>query len=338
LCIGAGVCADALPSWPALTRDVLTQSLDVIVDEAAFKSITNTGWGFDALMQAALNAWVARSGTPETFASVVELALYQPLLSAAFDVNLDDAVVTAFTSPHLLRATKFPAVFEFLCRRASTSTSLARVLLAAAGVGQGPRAVITLNYDTILETMIRMLEIDSRSRVAGRHEFPVSAFVRVTGPAAPPKNRIPIIHIHGCVTPRPARIRSARPHDSREALVGPESSYARIAASSSTWAQATFLNYAYSDSIVILGQSLSDPNIRRWLGWSAAVRAGSAARSAAAGSQPLPHIWFRLQPSSSVEERFLEDALTHLGVRIAWLDEWSEAEAVLKNLLALPSN
>jgi hypothetical protein len=109
LCIGAGVCADVLPAWSALTRDILTQALNANINSAQFSAITNAGWGFDALMQAALNGWLARGGTPETFSSVVEHALYDQLLKAAGDERLQRQLVAAFATPHLLRKEEFRA-------------------------------------------------------------------------------------------------------------------------------------------------------------------------------------------------------------------------------------
>lgn len=335
VCIGAGICADVLPAWSALTREVLIQALDTNIDIEQFSTIAQTGWGFDAMMQAALNGWVARGGTPETFSAVVELALYYPLLTAAGDEGVERQVVIAFTTPHLLRKDEFHEVLVFLAKRACTAFATATALLEAVEANQGPRAVITFNYDTILETLIRMTEIDSHSRRVGRHAFPISRFARVTGPGATGANRTPIIHIHGCVTPRPTRRTRRHPHDTRDAIIGPESSYARMAASASTWAQTTFLHHAYSDSLVILGHSLSDPNLRRWLAWSAAVRADNASRLAGSPIQPLPHIWFRLKAKDDMEAWFLENAVTHLGVRVVWLDAWDQAQGALRNLLAL---
>ena len=93
--------------------------------------------------------------------------------------------------------------------------------------------------------------------------------------------------------------------------------------------------HAYSDAVVLIGQSLADPNMRRWLAWSASVRAAESSRRAKRTIEVLPHFWFKRRPKDAQERVFFENALTHLGVRIVWLDSWGQTADVMRNLLAI---
>src|SRR5262249_42028100 len=97
----------------------------------------------------------------------------------------------------------------------------------------------------------------------------------------------------------------------------------------------TFMNYAYSDAVVLIGQSLADPNMRRWLAWSASVRAAESSRRAKHTVESLPHFWFRRRPKEAKERLFFDNSVTQLGVRIVWLDSWAQTADVMRNLLAI---
>jgi hypothetical protein len=336
LCVGAGICMGVMPSWAHLTREVLNATMKVSLDEASFTELVRrTGWGFDAWIQTALNAHLAAGGDADAFAAVVEEVLYRDLRAKALAKGVERSIITAFNSPHLLRKEEFEKLFPFITRMGATAVPLARLLILAVRQHRSPRAIITFNYDTILETVIRMIEIKSHSKHMGSHMFPEASFRRVTGPSSGLGAGVPIYHIHGSVTPKASRSRRRTPHDTRDGIVGPESSYLQLAGSVFAWAQTTFLHHAQTDALVLVGHSLSDPNLRRWLAWSAGVRNADTSRLAGKPVQLLPHVWFGIRPTNASEEEIMSNALTHLGVRVAWIDSWRKLSAGLSNLLAL---
>ncbi len=335
LCVGAGISEGFLPSWAELTRGILNASLGVQLDNSAFRSFaTDMGWGFDAWIQAGLNGHSERGKTVAEFAGIVEDVLYEGLRDQAAANGVERSLITAFNTPHLLRKNEFAKVFDFLAILPGSVVPLARLLLACERGKASPNAVITFSYDTVLETFIRMLQIKERAAQAGRHEFPPMSFRRVTGAGIDTHGIVPIIHIHGCVTPRSARSKRV-PHDTRDVIIGPESSYLQLAGSSFSWGQTTFLHYALNDSLVLVGHSLSDPNLRRWLAWSATVRSAQSSRVTGTPHKALPHVWLRLKPRDRDQKTILQTSVLHLGLRIAWLESWAEIDSVLRNLLAL---
>jgi DNA-binding HxlR family transcriptional regulator len=112
-----------------LTQEVLSRSMGVPLGDAEFGQIANgTGWGFDALLQAALNAWLARGETEEGFSTLLEESLYRTLLTEARRLDIERHVVAAFATPQLLRKDEFAGVLEFLKDKA-TSTHVMNAIL-----------------------------------------------------------------------------------------------------------------------------------------------------------------------------------------------------------------
>lgn len=338
LCVGAGISIGLLPSWAELSRRVLIRALSVDLKEDSFSNLVRSlGWSFDAWIQTALNGFEARGGTPLEFAPLVEEALYAPLLENARKRNLERQVVAALNTPHLLSREEFANIYRFFedAYPQASVLPIAEVLNKGRIAGVLPHAVMTFNYDTLLETLVRMLEIREYAERIGKHYHPETTYRRVTGPLLKGSRRIPFIYLHGCVTPKTPRKLSRSPHDSREKLVGPESSYAQLVGSPANWPQTTFLSFAINGSLAIIGHSMSDPNLRRWLGWAAELRNREISSRSGQSVKSLPHVWLTRRPSEPQHQVVLEKSLVHLGVRIAWIENWSEVGPALAHLLSL---
>jgi hypothetical protein len=336
LCVGAGTCIGFMPSWATLTVAVLNEALGLSLSEESFrKLVADSGWGFDAWIQTALNRHIEEGKPLGEFFAVLESALYGDLRRRARAKGLERALVTAFHNPHLLTREEFEPTFAFLGSLPGSVNALSRLLVAGESQDVKPNAVLTFSYDTVLETLVRMRQVQARSALVGRYEFPPKSFRRVTGPGVGTNGMVPFVHVHGCVTPRSSRSRRAVPHDSRDSIVGPERDYVALAGTSFSWSQTTFLNFALNDALAIVGHSLADPNLRRWLSWAADLRSAQASKMSEATRLSLPHVWIRARPSVPEHQIALEHSVSHLGVRIAWIDEWTEIEAGLSNLLAI---
>ncbi len=327
-----------LPSWAEFSRRILARALAVDLEEASFSELVRSlGWSFDAWIQAALNGFEAHGGIASEFAPIVEEALYGSLLENARQRGVERQLVAALNTPHLLSRDEFAKVYRFL----EQAYPQASVLPIAEALNKGriegvlPNAVMTFNYDTLLETLVRMLEIRDNAEKVGKHYHPETTYRRVTGPLLKMSSRRPFVYLHGCLTPNTPRKRSRSPHDSREKLVGPESSYAQLVGSPANWPQTTFLSFAINGSLAIIGHSMSDPNLRRWLGWAAELRNREVSSRSGSPIKSLPHIWLCRRPDQRDHQLVLEKSLVHLGVRIAWLDSWSEVGPALRHLLSI---
>jgi hypothetical protein len=117
----------------------------------------------------------------------------------------------------------------------------------AALIAEGQRdgnpipAVITLNYDDLLEMKLREAEI-----------LCTSVFDR-----NPKVEGIPIYHVHGFL-PRDGVIPD-------QDLVFTESDYHEISSSGFHWSVKTMMRYLHTHNVLFVGVSMNDPNLRRFL-------------------------------------------------------------------------
>jgi hypothetical protein len=337
LCIGAGTTIGIMPSWRDLCRLLVNASFDLALDGEAFDRVMErTSWGFEAWIQASLNRHLAADKTTDEFLQLLEEVLYAQLRRDSDEDHLSKQVFTSFLSPHLLREDEFHKVLDFFRNRYPNASVLllSEFLTRPEVLNRRPRSIITLNYDVIMDALLRMNEISRHASQIGRHEFPPEAFKRVTSPLTRWGEHIPIFHLHGSLTPRPPRAKLVVGHDTRHILVGPETTYAGISGATASWGQSAFLHHAVSDTLVFVGHSMADPNIRRWLAWSSQAVDLEVHHRTGNRTHRLPHFWFAVRRSSQQEARILEYSLQHLGVRVAWLKNWSELIPALSNLLA----
>ena len=143
-------------------------------------------------------------------------------------------------------------------------------------------------------------------------------------------DRIPYYYVHGQL-PIPGQNRFAL--DSRTKLVFSETSYHELANASFSWQASAFISTTSSSTTVFIGTSMTDPNLKRWLAWQHAARLRDLGDR---GSQPdatTRHYWLRRRPESDAEQRWLESIVSHLGLRIVWLPQWTDAAIALRRML-----
>src|ERR1043166_6314270 len=103
-----------------------------------------------------MNASLGAGRTEVEFTALMEQVLYEPLRDNARKNAVEEELFLAFNNPQLLDQKEFAAVLSFLERSSASVLDVARVLLEAERRHALPSAVITFNYDTLLETIVRM--------------------------------------------------------------------------------------------------------------------------------------------------------------------------------------
>ncbi|MDA8446558.1 SIR2 family protein [Paracidovorax valerianellae] len=340
LCVGAGVSFGLVPTWQELTRRVVNEAFSTAYDDAGFEDLVKaTRWSLDALLQGAANKLALVGKPKETFGELLESALYSDLLTQADAAGLKKCLSDALNNPRWLRKEEILELTDFFenSHGGSTLVNLSRSLAEAKETRKGPQAIINFNADTLLFALLDLFLIRAHAAKIGKWEHPSFAFVRtLRGIDGLPAGATPIFHCHGAISPSPSgRLKKAKRRDSREHLVFTEADYLSIAGNVATWAQSLFLFHAQSSRLLIVGHSLSDPNIRKWLAWSLSSSVEEMAAVSTASEFTARHIWVAKRPKEADQRQIQEISLLHLGVRVCWLDDWEQIGGVFDNLLAL---
>lgn len=336
LCVGAGVSAGIIPIWSNLTKNLVNKTFEKEYSQENFINLTKElGWGLDSLLQACANEIVLKGMGVEKFNEYLEECLYKDILEKIDKINLRSEFCQALNNPRKLRVKESKQLLKFFDENYSNTTlvKISKVLVKSFLKSSAPQAIINFNADTLLYAYLDLCLIQKHSETIGRWLHPSVAFRKVLrGASGIMKDTVPIYHCHGTLYPATTQIKS---FDSRDQLVFLEESYLNIAGSVATWAQSLFLYHAQHTNLVIVGHSLADPNIRKWLNWSFESNRKEIQSISDATKVAPRHIWITKVPKDDEIRHIQEVGLTHLGVRVCWIDEWSEVDAVLENLLAI---
>ncbi len=340
LCVGAGVSFGLVPTWQELTRRVVNEAFEATYDEPGFEALVkSTRWSLDALLQGAANNLALSGKAADVFGNILEVGLYSDLLVQADSEGLKQCLCDALNNPRWLRKDEILHLTDFFekAHGGSTLVNLSRSLAEAKEARKGPQAIINFNADTLLFALLDLFLIRAHAGRIGKWEHPSFSFVRtLRGIDGLPSDATPIFHCHGAVAPSPSgRLKKAKRRDSREHLVFTEADYLSIAGNVATWAQSLFLFHAQSSRLLIVGHSLSDPNIRKWLAWSLSSSIEEMTAVSSAKEFTARHIWVARRPKDAAHRHIQEVSLLHLGVRVCWVDDWGQIGGVFENLLAL---
>ncbi|MFG5121304.1 SIR2 family protein [Methylorubrum sp. POS3] len=250
-------------------------------------------------------------------------------------MGLERYITTVLNSPKKVSREKVIEVCDFL-EGSFPDCSLFQVgkfMLTAAIGDKGPKAVLTFNADTFLETYIDLFARRQHYLSPPPHGHPPYYYVAINDSGGGSGGKIPIYHCHGSVAPLEKV--GTRPRDRRDRLVFLEQEYLALASGHSAWAQTVFLYHAQTTRMAFCGLSMSDTNIRRWM---SAVEVDTKAYHAAMGNtsrENAEHIWIRPQPADTLSQEIILVSMSHLGIRPAWINGWSELEQSLQNLAAV---
>ncbi|WP_295680124.1 SIR2 family protein [uncultured Nevskia sp.] len=337
LCVGAGISKGIAPEWYDLTFEVVRESFGNGIKESDFSELVkDSGWTLDSWIQAAANAHLLKGGLPEEFKDLIESKLYAKIRDKAKGMGIERHLTKVLNYPKNEPKDRVIEVCN-LIESAFPNSSLVQIaetLIQAAKSGHGPKAVLTFNADTFLETFIDLRLRRDHYLGPGPHGHPNYSYVQVTRPANASGSKIPIIHCHGCVAPRWSSVKN--PRDSRDRLVFLEQEYLAMAESGAAWAETVFLYHAQSTKLVFAGLSMSDTNIRRWMSAMNLERAKDRHIFEYADRPNPDHIWIRPRPKEEIACELLLSSLHHLGIRPAWISSWSDLGRGLSNLSAVP--
>lgn len=340
LCLGAGISRGLAPTWFDLALDVPNATFGATYEQLEFqKMVAESGWSLDAWIQAAANEFVATGRSLHDFNDLLESVLYGPIRKAAIGLAIEKHLIRVLNNPITAEKNRVIEVCDFFesVYKDSSLLGVVRFLINAARANRNPYAIITFNADTFLETLIYLFLRRDHYNGPGRHGHPPYYYKSVHRPTLIANRQIHektnIFHCHGTVMPRQTSDRT--PRDSRDRLVFLEQEYLRIAGTTASWPETLFLFHAQTTRMIFAGLSMSDANIRRWMSASE-LEIGQDYTSVATGRRVNPeHLWLTRKPKDTASSRLKLVAMLHMGVRPAWLSDWSQLETALSNMLAL---
>lgn len=340
LCIGAGASKDLVPTWEELTRRLINQVLNSHYSSAEFKSlISKSGWGLDAWIQAAANIFIQNGNELSAFNNILEECLYGDLISLADKHGIKDQLIIALNDPRNITKENVLCICTFFESNFPNSTliSLAKVLIFNhKRKHKLPKAILTFNADTLLHSIIELLQRRDHYLGPLPHSHPEYFYKTILRSAGGlPNHKIPIIHCHGAIKPR-TQISGPHRYDSRDRLIFLEEEYLKIVTSTSSWPETIFMFYAQSTKMVFVGLSMADPNIRRWM--SIAHQTNMNDLRVISNTEKIvlkkaKHLWLTTMSEDDKFDTLKESSLRHLGVRPAWLHSWSDLEKGMLNIL-----
>jgi hypothetical protein len=333
LCLGAGVARGIFPDWSELARNVVNEAFAASYDNDKFrKLVSDSGWSLDAWIQAAANEYLQRGKTRADFIDLIESQLYGTIRSRAASPRLANHIEHVLNTRGYAHKRQVAEVCEFFEAEFAGCSLLQviRFLLESPETDSNPCAVLTFNADTLLETLLSLFQ--QRQRLKGEERKHDVVYYSLQRPNDASRKGVPIYHCHGAITPRSPNV--DKPRDSRDRLVFLEEEYLKVASSPSMWPASAFLFYAETTRMVFAGLSMADPNIRRWMSSAHAEERHDLQQLARSAVVNPTHLWIQRKPQTPDLERIRLVALTHLGIRPAWISGWDQLYSALKNLLA----
>jgi hypothetical protein len=328
LCVGAGVSRGPFPDWNALAQSLVKS--DPISDTALFRALRKN-YNLDALIQASND----RLGhTSKVFAKILSDLLYARIKKKLGARWTECALaLTAGSTGQLSydRWIRFKQTIEKAYPRVS-SLAIARTIPQLIANDIAPAAIISFNAEPLLYALINAFAVERAGPKARLKD--VRPLDRVTHAISfRQSGHIPFFFCHGLlqVDGGFAKFNTAVAPVN---LVFAEGDYLQLANSTFSWQSSIFLGTSVLRSLLFIGLSFTDPNLRRWLAWVHASRnrEREAKGKATTGTE---HYWITQRPAKIAQGRWLESLVAHLGVRIIWIEKWSDLEKCIKDLFSL---
>lgn len=339
LCLGAGASFGVVPKWNELTLRIVNKVFGTAYTQIEFDVFTSQmGWGLDGWIQAAANHYQFNGHDMAEFHTLLEDALYQDLRAKAIAVGIEDELFEALRWPRNVKRGSVKRICSFFeTQYPNTSLmALVRWMSAAAKKKKLPYAIITFNVETLFHTVFELFQRrDHYQLPLAVHSHPQYLFTRVITPHPSPREtdfnepKICIYHCHGTLIPRLPH-QNVRPNQVGDGIVFLEQDYLRVSTQMATWSETLFMFHSKTTQMLFVGLSMSDPNIRRWLGLTKEF----ALRIRPTIQWNRLHYWITKKPDHTTDE-ILANGLAHLGVVPALINDWPDLEAGLNNITAV---
>ena len=325
LCIGAGTSLPVFPDWFSLIERIIKQHCSVKeqIDINIFHSM---GFSADAMMQAILNKLKL---SEEEFAMLLSKELFAPIKSELSRIEWEafkkvhDCIGISGISHKTWNT--FNDINDRLMNNTSASI-LAQSTVKAIQYDKGPDTILSFNAEALFLALLNYYWYRGKNKK--------NKFDRVMNSLSNRQHdRIPYVHCHGVVPIEGSRLKWGR--NGIDKLVFSEESYLNLSNSSFSWQAANFIDCCLHNRVIFVGVSFTDNNLRRWLSLIHKNKIDDLKRNGIMKTDTNEHYWINKKPRSLVEMKWIEDTVSHLGIRLIWIDDWTEIGIVLETLLGI---
>jgi hypothetical protein len=336
LCIGAGTSYPIFPSWFKLVENLIRNDKTVTDPKRLSNSLLNK-FSPDSLIQAIQNQF---NLSDAEFATLLTNELYSEIKTQLSNDEWE-AVKTIFESrsPHSIKDPiwkTFIKVRERLFNKTSAYT-LGKFVSETIINNIPPEVIISFNAESLLYSLIISFEREKYLNKVKKAGEMVLHLDRVTHSISQiKKERIKYVFCHGLLL-APLSKKKGSLLTASDKLVFSENAYLNLASTSFSWQSTEFTSYCLVNTMVFIGVSLTDPNMRRWLSWIQKLKETELAEhgimSRINANKSFSHYWINKEPDDKDELKWIESCVKHLGVRIIWLKEWAELKDTLKFMI-----
>lgn len=322
LCVGAGCSLPAFPSWENLAISLACQ-IDAVPNDLA--TIIKSKLSPDVIIQ---SAFEKSEKTSEEFSLLLSNELYSKFFHGLSDKRKKElARCLTETTPVNINVWQ-NLIDRVLSFGFSTSDEIAKVVLESYFQERGPEAIVSFNAELLLPSLINAhayIDYGRQQKFIDYVTEPITSHYL---------GRLQYIFCHGVVQVPYSSKRAQKLFNVYDKLVFSENEYLQLANSSFAWQSNSFFNILTTSTVIFIGLSFTDANLRRWLSWIHASKK-DALMKMGIQEDSTSHYWIEKIPEDRRMQRWYELSVAHLGIRIIWINDWSEVPEVLKKAVHL---
>lgn len=316
ICIGAGASFPIFPTWTVLANELAEQLGLKVPIEDRYKSYLSP----DVIIQSIYEL----KGRPNTFAASLSNTLYARLFDGLNneDKQLVIDCITSQTPVDNLDWGRYVKIIQ--SKGQTTSQKLAEYIAASIyKYNRPPKSIISFNAELLLPSLI-----NAYTQVSFKKHYKVLNYI--TEPTSSQYHgRINYCFCHGLVSVPGARGASKKNFNSEDKLVFAENEYLQLANSSFSWQAYSFMDTLLTSTVFFVGLSFTDPNVRRWLSWIHKCKTEAIKRFNPKSQESTSYYWVEQYVKEEKTRRWIEASVAHLGVRLVWVNEYSDIVDVL---------
>lgn len=325
LCIGAGTSVPIFPLWNGLVLELsrrmsLNNDISHLLNE--FKA--------DALIQTLFN--LGFPNNEKLFCKELTDALYSNLESKLTE-HEQHFIFKMLSNKVIIKSeNKCKTYIDILKNKFEycSAFEIAKAIVLSCYKNKMPKAILSFNAEPLLYSLINSLYYLESKKNESIMDIVNSSTSSMY------KDRISYIFCHGVLPIPHAKQCNSDRFAALDKLVFLENEYLQLSNSAYSWQSSSFIDVLSSSIVFFIGVSLSDPNMRRWLAWMHENKIKDIQnRTGKDVFDSNSHYWINLKPDDPSMEKWYEASVSHLGIRLIWIDDWKEVGLALQKAVGL---